>query len=303
MDFQESGLLRTLCFFDTQDYAPTKTELMAHWDTGSVEGGLPTRNDITAACDRLLAGGTICEKRGRLFLSGREELVSLHETRAEIFPRKLRRARTIVRWLSRLGGVRFVALCNTTAVGHARDESDLDFFIIAKNGSLWQTRFLSVLPFLRSRVPIGQPEKRVTDPVCLSFFIDDSALSLQSLALQPSDPYFRCWFLSLLPLFDDGVSREFWDANKGWLAQFPFAERWIATPGPEAPRFRIPVLPIERWAERFQRRRFPQTIKERMNKDTAVRVDDHTLKFHMDDHRARFLEAYRHRCQAYGITP
>jgi hypothetical protein len=243
--------------------------------------------------------------RGRVIFEGEEAMVAEHEARRLFLPRKLHKARRVTRWLARLSGIRFVALCNTTALGHARDEGDLDFFIVTRSGSVWQSRLLATLPFklFGGRPKPGASER---DAICLSYFVDENALDLSSHMLEGEDPYFRHWFLSLLPLFDDGVSADLWKANYAILSRHPHAIMWIPNRdiAIESPVMRIPCF---RWLERItkwiQHKTFGARIKQEMNKDTRVIVSDHILKFHVDDGRARFREAYHAICQKYGIAP
>lgn len=307
MDAFAEGLLRTLCFHDGWGYAPTRIELFHGWDCagmfppgqGGTQGGLPS------AFDRLVQERRIVEHRGRVVFPGREALIEAHEERERLFPRKIRRARSVAKWLTRIDGVRFVALCNTTALANARDGGDLDFFVIAKNGSVWQSRAWATLPFkITGRRPKAGEEQ--SDAVCLSFFVDDAVLDLQACQLAGDDVYFRHWFLSLLPLYDDGVSADLWEANVALRKHHPFARPWIVNPDLEVtrPLLRVPTPRFfERSAQKMQSAAFPKTITSMMNNDSRVLLNDHVLKLHADDGRERYRESYLERCKRYAITP
>ncbi|MBM3205056.1 hypothetical protein FJZ48_03710, partial [Candidatus Uhrbacteria bacterium] len=197
MDETRAGLLRALAFFDVVDYSPTRIELVTHFDVGEKNQEPRSKNQgIDQEIQKLEEEKIIQQSLGRFFFSGREHLVTEHEKREALFPRKLRRARNVVRWLRRLGGVCFVALCNTTALAHAGEKGDLDFFIVTKAGTIWQTRGWSALPLQLFKLRPGDTDR---DPVCLSFFVDNTALNLRPLHMGADDVYFRHWFLSLLP--------------------------------------------------------------------------------------------------------
>lgn len=304
MEFLEEGLLRTLCFFDVCDYAPTEIELFIHLDVGQptyVQPGLIQAREVL---ERLIRSRSIQVLRGRCHLPERSSLVEEHEKREKFFPRKLRRARSVVRWLRRIDGIRFVALCNTTAYAHARDEGDLDFFVVMKAGHLWQGRLWSTLPYklLGQRPGING----VRDAVCLSFFIDDQALDLSNLQLPENDVYFRHWFLSLLPLYDDGVSVELWKANALVHRRHPLGRQWILNRDVSISpaTVRIPTFSfLESSARKFQQRAFSPPIRALVNKDTRVVATDHVLKFHVEDGRAAIRDAYQDRCKQYGVQP
>lgn len=278
--------LQSLALFAALGYPPTPVELAMVSSDGPVESPM-----------KLV--------RGRVVLEGEDSMVAEHEARRLFLPRKLRKARRVTRWLARLSGVRFVALCNTTALGHARDEGDLDFFIVTRSGSVWQTRLFATLPF---KLFGGRPKSDASerDAVCLSYFVDDAALDLAPHMLDGDDPYFRHWFLSLLPLYDDGVSADLWKANTSIRSHHPGAVPWIpnADLRISSSTLRIPhFLWLERFAMWLQGKTFSGAIRQIMNKDTRVIVNDHVLKFHVDDGREKFRQMYRDICTKYGIAP
>lgn len=278
--------IRVLALWDAMGYPPTEAEL------ASVAGFAPLEDPFLLT-------------RGRVTFAGREDLVAEHEAREVFFPRKIRAARKAATWLARLSGVRFVALCNTTALAHARDGGDLDFFVITKSGVLTQTRGWSALRFaLAGRRPGSRDAER--DAVCLSFFVDDQSLDLAPLMLAGDDPYFRLWFLSLLPLVDDGVSAELWRANAAIRERHPDAEPWIPHPSLRVPipGLRIPAFPsLDPLASSLQERAMSPSLKEMRNKDTRVVITPRVHKFHAEDGREAFRDRAAETCLRYGVHP
>lgn len=277
---------------------------MGGWERVAYNVKRVTSEETERAMRELINDGTVVEQRGRVTFAGQDALIEEHEKREALFARKIRRARRVARWLASLAGVRFVALCNTTSRAHARDEGDLDFIVIAWRGTLWQTRGWGTLPFrlmgLRPR-----KDRIIRDAVCLSFFLDDASLDLSSLMLPDDDPDFRHWFLNFLPLYDDGIGKYFWNANRAITQQHPFALPWVVSPDlrVRTPWLRLPMLSfLEKFARRLQERALPSAIKSRMNQDTTVIVNDHVLKFHVHDGRTSFREKYRILCEQYGVS-
>lgn len=277
---------QSLAFFAALNYPPTPAELDLSSATGPLEAPM-----------KLV--------RGRLVLEGMESLVDEHEKRRLFLPRKLRVARKAARLLARLSGVRFVALCNTTALGHARDEGDLDFFVVTRTGVVTQTRGWATLWFkLFGKRPGSGSSDR--DAVCLSYFVDDSALDLSSHMLPDGDPYFSHWFISMLPLYDDGVSAELWKTNEKIRALHPNAIQWIMSPDlrVQQPGLRLPAIPgFESAARSLHEAMISPKLKAMRNQDTRVIVNEHVLKFHADDGRIKFRERYQDICRQYGIAP
>jgi hypothetical protein len=231
-----------------------------------------------------------------------DEIVSKIEERDRFQARKYRRARLVARWLSLFSGIRFVALANTTAWGYARDQSDIDFFIIVRKGCIWQARLWGVLPFkLLGWLP-GPREK--ADAVCLSYFIADDGLDISSHQVAPRDPYFQYWFIALLPILDDGVGELFWKANMSIVSAFVFAKPWMVPEDLRVYPFRFRLFSF-RWleflAEKIQRAWFPPSIRNLINKDTRVLVDEHVLKFHTDDAREEYRKIFEAICKQRGV--
>lgn len=300
MSHVREGVLRTLCFFSALGYAPTIVEVCVGWDAGSHPSceTLPSISDCEEEIRVLAKEGICLIERGRVVFAHERDLILEHERREVFLSRKLRRARAVARFLSFFVGVRAVCICNTTALAHADEASDLDFFIVTRRGAVRQIRGWAVMRYFFSRPGrVG-----VRDPVCFSFFVDEAALDLSSCMLD-DDPYVRYWFLSLVPMFDDGVMAEVWDQNPAIRARHPFAVPWRTLRSRS--RFVVPVIPVFDWLERFSRwidhRMMSPLLLKKMNRSTDVIVSDHVLKLHAEDGRIAYRAAYRERCKAYGV--
>ena len=305
-----AALLRTLTWYEAIGYAPTRFELAQ--TIGLPIGISPLSGQLVAqALSGLFLDHTLVEKNARVFFTDSVEPLASELASRDLYqPRKRRRARWVTRWLACVPGVRLVALANTTALGYARDEGDLDFLVITRAGTLWMTRLLAGLPFRLLRLTPRDGYER--DAICLSYFVTDDALDLMSHQLSQDDPYFRYWFLSLLPLYDDGVSRQLWDANAQILSAHPFARPWMVPSDLRVTSWldrvqglRRALLVVTGWfeslARSFQSRWFPAQIKQRMNRDTTVMVTDHVLKFHVTDARVEYREKYLQMCKQRNI--
>ncbi len=289
-----SAELRTLCFFEVLGIAPTSAELFLTQDV--LPGDDTVREDAVAQVP-------ISSLRGRMARTEvSEQLVSEIESRDFFQSRKHRRAACLARFFSWIPGIRFVALANTTAFGNARDGGDLDFLMITRAHMLWTVRLFAVLPLRVLRLtPRGGNER---DAACLSYFIADSALNLSSHQIDADDPYFRYWFLSLVPLVDDGIGEQFWNSNAWIRTRHVQAKKFETAPElfrrPHGPRVSCTWLePVARW---IQQKKFPSVIREEMNRGTSVIVNDEVLKFHVEDGRIAYRERYRALCRVCGIS-
>ncbi len=300
-----SAILRTLCFHAAWEYAPTLPELMCGVDFGPscYEKGSSflLENEIQSMCTEKI----ISELAGRYGLPDYlTQIVATVHDRDILQPRKRRLARMITKLLSRMSGVRFVALANTAALGKARDKSDIDFFIITRAGRMWTTRLCIAGP-LRFLGMLPRADER-PDAICLSYFITDAGLDLSTHMLPHDDPYYRHWFMSLVPLFDDGIGTELWKSNSGLIMRHPFAMKWMSPPDLEVhiPRFRLRLGNVfESLAQKFQKKWFPKSITDIQNTNTNVLVCDTVLKFHVGDRREKFKSMYIAYCSQYDIQP
>lgn len=270
----EQNILRALAWFSLFEYSLTAEQVH-----GQVGGSLrEVRNTLPTLA------GVVCENglyRLRVQAGTWEE--RLHRLRCSA--RKLRRAKRMARYLSIFPWVRAVAACNSLGFLHTREESDVDLFVIVRRGSIWLTRFLAAFPLKMLR---WRPEETAHDPICLSFFLSDHALNLSSVALPDGDPYLAFWMSSLHPLYDrDEILARFQKVNTE-------EESYVGTVA------RVPEW-IERAAERLQRRRFPESIKQLMYGNSAVVANNDMLKFHTNDRRILFRDLWQKRCTELGV--
>jgi len=306
MDKASEAILRTLAFMASQKHAPTISEFWQSLDTGGF--GLDG-SDVERALHECIKAGIVAESHGRLSLAEYEKQIDEARDMEIFFPRKLRRAIRVAKYIKSLPYVRAVCLCNTMALGQTREDGDLDFFIICKAGTIWQTRLFATLPFALLKLRPGKAER---DPVCLSFFVSEKALDLDMLAIRPDDPYLRYWLLNILPLYDDGVLEDLWQANKQFLKNHQFAKKWLAFCRAPMPGEDMAVNSgnvteqgkmgsFELFCKKIQLKKFSEQIKARINTDSSVVVSDDILKFHITDRRREFYGEYKMICGKYGV--
>ncbi len=300
----EAAVLRTLAWFVTIGYPPLEEELLADLDLGP-KNSLVSRAEAVAAIDGLVVSGRVQRVSGRLIFPSSIALIAERERRERFFPRKWARIQRLGRWLRWVPTVRFLAVCNTTALGAARDEADIDLFVVVRHGSLWLTRaFLLFWTALLARRPGQWRGER--DAWCFSFLMDDADLRLEPFAQLPDDPYLRFWVRRLLPILDDGCGRDVWAAQAWTRSRQPFARRWVAwraIPHRARPLSRA-LLPFERWAFWLQRRFAPSGLRQKADEPTTdVVLTPRVCKTHVDDRRAAFRHSYEALCRDLGVAP
>lgn len=227
------------------------------------------------------------EMRGFYFLKGQEKHVATRLKRYNYSARKLKKARFFSKIFSLYPGVSMIAAANYIGSHNWRQESDIDFFIIAKDNHLWRSRLfcagIAKLFFSRPTV------KRKQDKICLSFYISQSAINLQPLELSGGDPYFKYWRQGLLPLFDrQSTWGKFLKANDRennivWKEDVKSGEL-------VEDKKKMPYL--EKLAKRFQLKIMPASLKEAAKVGEGVVINDQILKLYLKEKRRYFRDSF-----------
>ena len=205
----------------------------------------------------------------------------------------------IVLWMvSLFPQIQMVALCNSRAMGEADENSDIDLFIIAKKGNLWTGRFfvtvITSLLGVRRRNTHGLQKwtpkyiKRTKNRFCLSFFITEEAMNLDSVRLQPNDTYLDRWIYTLIPLVNKNATYEhFMEAN--WVEP---THTWHNTSW-QSFSAKLGIISgfLSLFEKLIKKLWLPKTLKtyETLWKPWWLVISDTMLKFHDDDQRKKFL--------------
>lgn len=300
----DQSILAALVYFNLFDYPLTLLELrryllFADQNGGDANYSLGQIDQAWRSSARLRS--LVCFQKGFFYLRGRAEIIDIRAARFFIARRKYKRAQKITRWLSSLPFVRLVAVCNSLAYSQARDQSDIDLFIITKPGGVWWARFFCALflALLRLRPRPGD----TSDKICLSFFVDSQHWQLETLKLGTHDIYLPLWLATLYPLYDaGGCYQRFWETNSWMRLYLPGA----VPVRPHPARLKQPAhvgrywrYSVEWFCQPFtflivalQRYFFSPDIKALANLDTRVRIADGMLKLHTNDRRKIYARRF-----------
>lgn len=251
----------------------------------------------------------LCEcKHGMYFLKGNESYVWERHDRYIFAERKYRKAHRAAWLFARLPFVRMVAVVNTLAFSASRDDGDIDFLIVAERGYLWLVRALTTF-FME--VAGSRPRKgHMRDAICLSFFLSDDSLNLEHLLLLEKDGtpdvYLCMWTASCVPLYSE----------KEMYPRFYVANTWVEHLVPHRSVYTLnqrrkvslgktsPVVKktfewilsrlswLERSLQRLQLAILPDELREAMNKDTRVVLNNQMIKCHPNDRREEIRKAF-----------
>lgn len=301
-----------IAFFDMFDYALTDFEV---WRMLSIERELI---EVIKTLDDGIGG--VERYNGFYFLAGRGAIANERLARYNFTGRKFKRAILISKIFRFIPWIKMIAVGNLLGAHNLRDNSDIDFFIIAEDKRIWLTRFfcVSMVKLLGLRPKADNSR----DKICLSFYVSDKAMDLKGLMLkkyqkeknengfrlvgrndgEEDDIYFIYWLAGLTPIFDsNGVYEKFISANS-WLKSY--LPNW--RPVNPAKRRRIkPLLGefyhdviellaggLEPQFRRAQIKILPPQLKNLMNQDSRVVINDQIIKLHANDRREEYRERY-----------
>ena len=217
----QKSVVNTLAFFDLFDHPLTGYELWSWMDQQSNKTTKQPNNDVIleersddripgggdpigsappslqddirvewlnfqSALDELISSGRIQYEDGYICLFDRSELPQVRRARQEWVARKMKKVQRAARLLQWVPFIQMIAVCNRLSVGHPHKESDIDVFIIIKDGRLWLGRLLATL--LLQLFGLRRHGSRIADHVCLSFYITPVAADLSAVALHSTSP-------------------------------------------------------------------------------------------------------------------
>jgi len=206
--------------------------------------------------------------------------------------KKIRFYKRIIRFVPFL---KMVGVCNNYSFNMMKKNSDIDIFVVVKNGRIFFTRvFLTFVTYLFG---LWRHKYKVAGRFCLSFFVVDNSLNLDNIRILPEDIYLDFWIYFISPICGYEVYEKFMmdndekvlyvdDGNKcgNFIKRFfeflfgGFVGNWI-----EGLFSKIHL-------KRYLRR------KKYFSKDASIVINEKMLKFHNKDARQfvlkRFYEIY-----------
>ena len=296
MELREA-IIRTVCYFDLFDFPLTRAEV-GDWLFGAdsrftIHDSRMTPVEVGAHIEALIADGILKEEKGFVFLSDRDGLGSIRAERKIFSARKWRRARRWARIFAALPGVELVGVGNTLAYDNARDESDIDFFIVTAPGIIWRTRFFcAALAALCDLRPKSNDNR---DKLCLSFFVTTEALDMSRLAIRNEDIYMRYWTRQMTPLAGKPSAFEFFRVANHEVQPREKIGRSLLLRVLFSPLGLLPGSFMAAW----QKRHFPAALlAAEARHDGSVVVSDRVLKFHVNDRRADIYDRWQKRVKS-----
>jgi hypothetical protein len=310
----EKAILKTVAFFDIFDYPLVLIEIYKWLYQPDRDYQL---SEITQALNSPNLKGVRATKNGFYFLVNRESIIQTRLERYQIAEKKFKIALRTVWYLRWLAFVKMIAICNTFGYNNTMAESDIDFFIIVKKGRLWWCRLLIVL--LTTILRVRHHGQKITDRICLSFYLADDHLNLTDIALKPTDPYLAFWLATLAPIYDLDIYQDFLKAN-GWLNYYlpDFYETFLNDRRKITDNSYIKfsrgfdelVLggSVGDWLEKLAQRVQIKKVKGYFGQvadqaNTNVVITSSILKFHKIDRRQEYQLLWQKKLKGLGLWP
>ncbi|MFA5127168.1 MAG: hypothetical protein WC465_04220 [Patescibacteria group bacterium] len=302
----EKSISKTLAYFDIFDYPLTATEV---W-----KWLYRPHSPVTLAKVRecLSSGQWLQEKisatEGFYCLKGRENIFLLRKQNNNWAERKFAKVVRLVKFYRYLPFIKLIAVCNSLAYSNARNDSDIDLFVVTSKDKIWLARFWAVL--LVQLLGLRQTDKKRKDTFCFSFFIDEDYLNIQSILLGQHDIYSAYWVQQVLPVFDpENIYPKFLAANQWYKEYLPnsYANKFVyEVKATRSSRLASKILGfifdppflsrgLYGLQRKFQSSIIGRNLQQIVNVDTRVIVNEHMLKFHANDRRDFFYHQWRDR--------
>jgi len=182
----------------------------------------------------------------------------------------------------------FIGLTGSLSYETAKISSDIDFFIVAKQGRIWTCRFFTVviLKFF-GLYRTGDSFKERAGKICPNRYTTD-----KHLLISPQNRYHAQDYSHMFPLFDnDNIYKKFLQANQ-WMQGYGYLPPTRALHNIQSAGILSGLRKVsewillgklgeqlEKWAKNFQLKSIMKD--DRVNKpDTGLYVDDNELRFH-----------------------
>lgn len=279
-----------IAFFDVLNRPVTYDDFKRYLrESGFDSGGLKR---VLLAEDGIESDGTF------YFLKGRGAIVEAYMDNREIERQYMDKANKYVSLLRHVPFVRAVALCNNLSFGCVDEDSDIDLFVIVREGRIFTARILSTLLF--HILGIRRYGVKVRGRFCLSFFVAGSNFVLEDIAVD-NDCYLHFWGRYLIPVIGKAELWNFKLFNRDFLdlkmsdefngdderrSFFRDFFEWLLSGSVGD----FPEGQLEKWhLKRLAKR------KDISNKDFGVVINEKMLKFHNRDRRKEYSKLFLER--------
>ncbi|MFH1308421.1 MAG: hypothetical protein ABIH51_00215 [Patescibacteria group bacterium] len=301
MNQLEKSVLATIKYYDIFDYPLTGFEVFKYLINPvhliSKDSLEPIKKikylDILEILNKLKS---VKEYNGFYFLKNRN-IVDKRIKRQKISIKRWKKVKRIIKVLKYVPFVKMISVCNGLAINNSKKSADIDLFIIIKKSRIFITRFL--ITFTVWAMGQWRHNNKISNKICLSFYITDDSLNLKSIKIQPFDIYLASWVFQLKPVYSVyNIYERFIKENK-WVESYFFNygkilnKYYLDSKDSFLKKFFELIFNFNFLEKIFKFIQIKKMKKIDHSLETAVVVSDSMLKFHENDKREFFQNKFK----------
>ncbi|MBI3379490.1 hypothetical protein HY029_01905 [Candidatus Gottesmanbacteria bacterium] len=279
------AILSTVSYADIFDYPLTAEEIW-RWI-------IKYKNITMQQCNKEIKKNNLIQfQSGYFFLKHRKEIIDLRKAREKYSLEKLKTAQEIANLLKFIPSVKLVGITGALAMNNAKEEDDIDLFIITSGRLLWTTRCLSTLLVEITGRRRHPGESNINNKICLNMFVDEEYLEVFK---KEQDLFSAHEVIQMKPLFErDNTYKKFLRRNS-WVRKY-------LSNATESIKYKVlsnksenktPNL-LENILRQFQ-------LWYMRNRKTTEVIKEGVIRFHPHDARVWVMQKYRERFKKFKL--
>ena len=288
----QSRILAALLYADVFHYPLTVRELAQWIASDTIISSRGIQSHINALVKKHRVGYT----PPFLYISGHKKMIQCRIERLATSTRKWQKIRKLAKILTYIPTIGMVGVSGGLAVNNADNKDDIDLVIVAKQNTLWMTRFLATMlieVFSKRRHP---GDIHVTNAICLNMFLVDDSLQIPK---KEQGWYTAHEVLQMVPLWQrNHMYTRYLHANS-WVKKW-FRAKYEFQKQVQIPSYNTRNNNIK-WYQLFE-----QPMKElqlwymRKRRTTEI-ISDSTIRFHPKDARIWIRKSFLTKLHLYKV--
>ena len=300
------NILAVITYSDVLNMPLTGFEIWKHLIAYSRDNGLCDQPCSLGDVQKLLLSGQLSgkieEKNGLYFLCGHSGLVERRISAEKLSVKKLKRMRSLVRFIAYLPYVRMLGVRGSLAMQNGEKGSDWDVFVVLRAGKIWMGRTM-LTGFLHL---IGKRRygKKIYDRMCLNYFVTEDNLEIGTKDLFSAHEYRFLIPLLNFPLFQIFELKNRWIREyKPNYSQTIIPHAWSIPETASSRRIRAVLegffdnFHLEKWLASWQREKIRHNPKTSLE-GSLIEANDRALIFLPHPSGPRIFQAFKERLSA-----
>ena len=284
------SILRVLLYFKIFDYPVTKEELFQFVSSDN-------KIEIQASLARLVRDGMVCSRGGYVWVMNDEAIIPVRAKGNASAERYLKVARRQARILSWFPFIKCICISGSLSKYYMDSHSDIDYFIIAKQGRLWLTKLL--MSIIVETLEVLRLEK---------YFCPNYIITENNLHIADRNIFTAMEIVTLVPLYNQEEYERFLHANE-WIKDY-FPQYQMNLPVKSFGYSKKLLRTVWNhgffgWVDkhilRFYQWRYERKIKAGKIRasGTDMVITESDYKLHLSGHRRRILQQYENNIRIF----